>query len=99
VPFILKIWWLVPLILDFIFSDLRTCTFHNNTLFRLGFAGRVWLYVDWKLSCSETEKMSSFCVQVKSVGELIHFPPMGIGSADSSRLPKGGIAWPIPTDF
>ncbi len=36
---------------------------------------------------------------VKVVEELNHSHPMGIGSADTSRLPKGEIAWPIPTYF
>jgi hypothetical protein len=66
--------------------------------FAWGLQGEYGLDVDWKLAFSGVEMMS-FVSRLKKVEELNHFSPMGIGSADSSRLAKGGIAWPILTYF
>jgi hypothetical protein len=41
----------------------------------------------------------SFVFRFKSVEELNRSPPIGVRSADTSRLSRGRIAWTIPTNF
>jgi hypothetical protein len=36
-------------------------------------------------------RIDEFVLGLKSVDELCHSPPMGIGSANTSQLPKGEI--------
>ncbi len=56
------------------------------------------LDVDWKLACSGAE-LKSFCVQDKVSGGIKLLSSIGIGSADTSRRPNGGIARTILTYF
>ncbi len=53
---------------------------------------------DWRLACSGAELMS-FVFRLKSAEKLNYSSPMGIGSADNSRLPKGGIASTVQIYF
>ncbi len=49
--------------------------------------GLMWtwsLFLHWS-------RIDEFMLGLKSVDELCHSPPMGIGSADTSQLPKGEI--------
>jgi hypothetical protein len=55
--------------------------------FRLGLHGGCPFDIDWMLACSGAE-LISFAFRLKPVEELYRSPPMGIGSADTSRLPK-----------
>ena len=93
---IYKYWWLMPLYWIFIsFTILMMvfCWAHIvvHTIFYLGFClvgvGLMWI---WS-SFLHWSRIDEFVFGLKSVDDLCHFPPMGIGSADTSQPPKGEI--------
>jgi hypothetical protein len=55
--------------------------------FRLGLHGGCPFDIDWMHACSGAELLS-FAFRLKPVEELYRSTPMGIGSADTSRLPN-----------
>ncbi len=69
------------------------CRAHTveHTIFCLGFGlvgvGLIWTR-SWFLHWSNIDE---FVLRLKSVDELCHFTPMGIGIADTSQPPKGDI--------
>jgi hypothetical protein len=50
-------------------------------------------------ACFQWSRIDEFCVQAKEGRGIEPFFPNGNREADTSRLPKGGTAWPIPTYF
>jgi hypothetical protein len=78
------------------------CRAHTvvHTIFCLGFClvgvGLMWtwsLFLHWS-------RIDEFLLGLKSVGELCHSPPMGIGSADTiANRPRGRFAWTNHINF
>ncbi len=88
---LLNIWQLLLLCIGFLFHmqyNKDDGIEHIYNIFAWELLGGCGLDVDLELVCMEQN-----CL--KSVEELNHSPPMGIGSAYTSRPAKGDFAWTI----